>query len=120
MRHYSQSVITTAYKVAKKLIGVECDICNGIIPVNPKPNVHNQYFKITTGHRDWGNDSCESRETVDVCPGCVAKFISDYLTDCSDTAYLDLETKVVWEEPTREYVDHRPKDGETVAEDYGW
>ena len=113
----STSVVSTAYKVTQTVTGVECDICNNVIPVKDRrwDDKSDQYFEVTTGHHDWGNDSCESIETVDVCRECILKFIEDYLNDCSDTAYLELHTKTVWgRKISSEVVDKLPKEGEVT------
>lgn len=72
--------------------GIQCDICNKhILPDDRRKNT-NMYFKITTGHYDWGNDSVESIETQDVCCDCAPKFISEYLSKCKSTEYMNIET----------------------------
>lgn len=118
MRIYSASVTSTAYKVTRTMTGVECDICNKIIPVLKRGE--NRYFEVTTGHRDWGNDSCESVETIDICPECVSKYVSDYLRDCSNTGYLRIETEAVWASKKSEVVDKPPAEGEITKEDHDW
>lgn len=51
------------------------------------------YYRITTGHYDWGNDSCDSIEHKDACcTDCLLKILSEWLNDGdvkrSDTAYI--------------------------------
>lgn len=42
-------------------IGCECDICE-------KPIEQGSFFfHVLTGHRDWGNDSCDSEEYFEIC-----------------------------------------------------
>ena len=53
------------------------------------------YYRITTGHCDWGNDSCDSVEHKDACcTDCLLKIFSEWLNDgdvkCSDTAYINI------------------------------
>lgn len=110
----SNSVASIAYKVTRTVTGVQCDVCDAIIPVKPScyGDNSNQYFEVTTGHRDWGNDSCESVETRDICRECVVDFIKKYLSDCSNTAYLNLQTRVVYGREISEVVDKPPKNGE--------
>lgn len=38
-----------------------------------------QWYTVTTGHRDWGNDSVDSIETIYVCsPECLKSAVEDY------------------------------------------
>ena len=52
---------------------------------------------VTTGHRDWGHDSCDSIEHYDICPRCINKFVADYLgnENASLSAYIEIETEHV-------------------------
>lgn len=79
----------------------ECDICGK--EFNYKSGVGREkiasYYRIVTGHYDWGNDSCESVETRDACcDGCLSKFIQDWLGDkdvaCSNTAYININKDI--------------------------
>lgn len=74
-------------QVVKKEPCVEyliCDICNTVIK---KSNIVNrvknknmvEWYSVSTGHNDWGNDSCESWEYLDVCPKCLSKVFQEYL-----------------------------------------
>ena len=119
MKVYSASEIKTAYKVTRTMTGVECDICEKIVPVkHDRPNEYNRYFEVTTGHHDWGSESIESRETIDVCPDCIDKFISDYLHNCSNTGYLEVETHVAWAHEKSEVLDRPPEEGEVIKVDH--
>lgn len=80
-------------RTRRKIEEVRCDICEGPIPLMTYGNKQCKYFRVMTGHRDWGNDSCESIEYRDICPGCLGKFVSEYFTDSSDTAYLEINTE---------------------------
>lgn len=84
------------YKIKKKIEEVRCDICERPIPLMTYCNKQCKYFRVMTGHHDWGNDSCESIEYYDVCPGCLGKFVSEYFTDGSNTAYLEIETRYAY------------------------
>lgn len=78
-------------KIKRNITGIKCDICGEIIPVNKSDE--SMYFKVVTGHHDWGNDSCESRETIDICPNCICKFTSEYLQHAAGTSrYIEIET----------------------------
>ena len=77
----------------RKLEGIKCDICHNELRVpyskdgqctRPYP----QYFKVTTGHNDWGNDSIESYEYFDVCSSeCLRKKFEEYVEDSGDDRY---------------------------------
>ena len=82
-------------KIKRKVTGIKCDICEKIIPVNKGDE--SMYFDVTTGHHDWGNDSCESIESMDICPDCIDKFVSEYLQDAARTSrYIEIETHYVY------------------------
>ena len=89
----SREGVEFVYKTKKKIEEVRCDICNGPIPLMTYGDKQSKYFRVMTGHYDWGNDSYESIEYYAVCPGCLGKFVSGYFTDSSRTAYLNIETK---------------------------
>ena len=120
----SLAVTTTAYKLTKTTTGVKCDVCGKNIPVKERQwnDDSDRYYEITTGHNDWGNDSCESRKTIDVCPECAPTYIADYLKKnvSSDTAYLEIESKTVWGEQSSEIVDVPPKEDETVEKHHDY
>lgn len=122
MRILSSEVVTTAYKVTKTVTGIECDICKRIIPTKPlRPNTYEKYYFVTTGHRDWGNDSCDSVEMYDICPNCIVKFTSDYLAKSrSYTAHIEIETEAAYPEKENVITDNPPKEGETEKEGYDY
>lgn len=41
------------------------------------------YYRVTTGHHDWGNDSVDSIESKDICPSCLINEYSDYVNRSS-------------------------------------
>lgn len=54
-----------------------------------------RYYKIVTGHHDWGNDSCDSVDHNDACcDECLSRFIQDWLKNDdvvhSNTAYIEI------------------------------
>lgn len=50
-----------------------CDICNKEI----KPGYHQT---LTVGHNEWGNDSVDSIERLDICSDkCLQKEFNDYI-----------------------------------------
>lgn len=89
------------YRTVCELIGVKCDICGRVIESPSKEDQYNwmddkyKYYSVVTGHYDWGNDSCDSIRYYDICPECITKFVSDYLTDKKGyrSAYINIETK---------------------------
>ncbi len=115
-KHLSASVTSTAYKITRTVIDVECDVCGKIIPVGRWREEKTKYYEITTGHRDWGNDSIESVRTLDVCPECVGKFIADFLDEEHTTGYVRLETEYAYAEKETAIVDTPPKEGEVTEE----
>lgn len=120
MKVYSASEIKTAYKVTRTMTGVECDVCKKILSVNKRGD--DRYFTVTTGHHDWGNDSIESRKTIDICPECLNKYVSDYFEEYegSHTAYLEIETEVLWAEKETKVLDTAPIEGEVTKEGHDW
>ncbi len=88
MKYYGKSTIE---KIEHKLCEyIRCDNCNKKIIDEEK------YFEVTTGHHDWGNDSCESIEHLDICEKCINKFSENYLKENkeSNTAYIEIETEI--------------------------
>ena len=121
MKVFSASETKVAYKVTRTMTGVECDVCHKVIPAEGKyRNDDGKYYEVTTGHHDWGHDSCESRKTIDICPACLSKYIADYFTDASSTAYLEVETECAYPEETSQVVDRLPKEGEVTKEGHDW
>ena len=71
-----------------------CDVCGK--PLHYDNNHYAVYYHIRTGHRDWGNDSCESIEYKDACcDECLAKLSQGWINDeevkSSHTAYFEVE-----------------------------
>ena len=55
--------------------GVECDVC--------KRKIDRTYWKLSTHHHDWGNDSIESYEDFDLCsPECINVKLNEYYEKC--------------------------------------
>lgn len=123
-KHFGAAVTSTAYKVTKTCIAVECDICHKTIPVKKRnyTDRSGRYFEITTGHNDWGNDSIESIETRDVCDECAPQFIYEYLDGIaySNTAYMKVKNKIVCGYRESDIVDNPPKEGETIVEQHDY
>ena len=83
-----------------EIAGIKCDICGTIIEPPSKEDRFNwmdekyKYYEVTTGHHDWGNESCESVQHYDICPGCIDAFTNEYLKnkDSQRSGYIDIET----------------------------
>ena len=78
-------------KTKRMVTGVKCDICGKVMPI--KRDNESRYFRVITGHNDWGNESCESIEQKEICPNCIDKFVSKYLQDVEGTEYINIETE---------------------------
>ena len=71
--------------VQKVVTGRVCDVCGAAIVPDAKANGAYNYFKVTTHHYDWGNDSVDSLERFDLCgPGCVMAFTEKYVQGAYD------------------------------------
>ena len=71
-----------------------CDNCEKEITISHITGYGNMYnyFRITTHHCDWGNDSIDSYETYDACcPKCALEMAEKYLTN----AYPGCNTKTI-------------------------
>lgn len=72
---------------------VYCDYCDVEIPIDSK------FYHITTGHYDWGHDSCESVEYKQICSSdCLVKYITYNYTENhglhrSDSQFCEIEKK---------------------------
>jgi hypothetical protein len=66
-----------------------CDICNKEIPSKKG------YWRLTTQHHDWGNDSVESIEIFDICSKkCMDKKYDEYMKKSNETEYNTREFEV--------------------------
>lgn len=73
------------------VVGVRCDFCGKEIEIS-KPYFLHPYFSITTGHRDWGNDSGESIKNKDACSEKCLKFaMEEYYKVDSNSKYIEIE-----------------------------
>ena len=95
MKIFEKGAKETIYKVTETLVGIQCDICKERIldtggPIKPV------YYRVTTGHTDWGNDSCESIENYDVCPHCLTKFMEGYFEKAKGSQYMEIQREVCY------------------------
>ena len=66
-------------------IGCKCDICEKPIERG------SHFFHVLTGHNDWGNDSCESREWFDICSQeCLRAMYKKFDAMPDDTKYMEI------------------------------
>ena len=81
---------------------ITCDICGKVIcdfdATSPSSSAGEsaEYFALTTGHHDWGNDSPDSIEHKDICSDdCVKTALIDYFKESegSTTAYFQLSKR---------------------------
>ena len=75
-------------------IGIICDYCKK--PIYPVRSYVNRkeynFFRISTSHNDWGNDSIDSCESFDACsPECATKMAEAYLTK----SYQSINTREI-------------------------
>lgn len=72
--------------IKKTLVKVTCDVCKKEI------NTVNDYYEVTTGHNDWGNDSYDSVEYKDICSDkCLKQEFDSYLKSSYDSKYINIE-----------------------------
>ena len=88
-KEYEIKTHTVTEKVCVKET-MYCDICNGVIDNNA------EYWELTTGHHDWGNDSVDSIKYFDVCSEvCLRKKFDEYVresgTKYCNTMYFEVE-----------------------------
>jgi hypothetical protein len=65
-----------------------CDCCGKVIfDENVKGNPHEDvpYWKVETGHYDYGDESYEDDQFLDICsPECLRKTMEEYIKNCSN------------------------------------
>ena len=93
----------TTKKVVKEVEEIDseviiCDVCKKPLHYDNDcfTGKYAVYYRIRTGHHDWGSDSCESVEYHDACcDECLArlsqKWINDEEVQSSHTAYFEVE-----------------------------
>lgn len=99
------TITTSIYKPVP--ISGSCDVCGKeLLPIDKGKYTSYasyidydlyDYYRITTHHHDWGNDSMDSYEYKDCCClDCALKFINKYWDGCTDKnpwPTLELEMK---------------------------
>lgn len=96
-----KKVTKKVVKEVEEVISEEfvCDVCGKKGVYKERGNVHLEevpYYYISTGHRDWGNDSCDSlNDTQACCTECLLEVFTNWLNDdffkSSDTAYIHID-----------------------------
>ena len=89
-RKYEVKTHTVTEKVCVSTT-MHCDVCDSVID-----HEHESYWEVTTGHHDWGNDSCESIQYFDICSAtCLRKKFDEYIkaSEANDdnTMYFEVE-----------------------------
>ena len=87
MKKYINKIVKTTKRITEK---VTCDVCGKTIA--DENNRYAEYWTLTTGHQDWGNDSCESYEDFDLCSkDCVQEKLNEYFDNCEDSNTQEFE-----------------------------
>ena len=68
-----------------------------------------EWFKVTTGHHDWGNDSVDSIDNREYCRECIPFVFGKYLDGSREegienTEYIEVEHDYGWSLPTSFWV----------------
>ena len=61
-----------------------------------------RWYEVTTGHHDWGNDSCESIEHKTICPNCLTETYANYVERANNgknTEYIEIKHDYGWSLP---------------------
>ena len=90
-----KKTITTDVVIGQEIY---CDECGRLIFRKKNKQIVyciGDYWELTTGHHDWGNDSIDSIEYFDLCSKecCTTRF-KDYIQCCQGTKYFELEHQV--------------------------
>ena len=86
---YSKRVCDKCGKVLEYLVNGKV---KGLVNIS-KEHVKVEYYEVTTGHHDWGNDSIDSVEYHDYCPTCVLQAIDEYYEKTNgknNTNYIEI------------------------------
>src|SRR6056297_970601 len=80
-------------KLENVTVGHECDNCGKVINESRFPD---EWHHFSSGHNEWGNDSCESVESYDVCsPECyiekLTKVVETEMDDISNGEVDDMK-----------------------------
>jgi len=82
-----------------------CDECKKIIrSIKSTDNLFGlknriEWYSVTTGHYDWGNDSEDSIEHMDICPDCIEKVFNYFMkrSKGDNTEYIHINHEYGYE-----------------------
>ena len=78
---------------------IYCDECEKLISetIDSSPMYDVQYWEVTTGHYDWGNDSCDSIENRQYCSrNCLKKAFDKYIDETENqrnSQYFEVQNR---------------------------
>lgn len=96
---FAEKMVTKRIETMRFLF---CDRCHKLIykrysdeynsefGLTPKHTQEVEWFNVTTGHYDWGNDSCESIEHHEYCCECLPKAFEVYVSRANGTDYFEV------------------------------
>lgn len=90
IEHETRKVMREVTETVKSI--VYCDVCKKLAPIT-HDGWWQKYYEVTTGHDDWGNDSCESIEKQQCCSyDCALKVAAQWFKERlgSDTAWCKI------------------------------
>lgn len=89
------------YRVERTYLSyVCCDQCKKTIETGydvGKGKCSAEYFEVTTGHNDWGNDSCDSWKELYLCRDCMKDFVNKYLDSMQGSMEIEVKRHVASE-----------------------
>lgn len=104
MEYYSRKV-RKIEKETSEIEYIRCDKCNKKISSNKR------FYKVTTSHNSWGNDSVDSIREYDICEKCISKFLKEYFDNAKyGTEEVEVES---------EYYKKHDKNYQNGYEEYG-
>ena len=96
MRKYKEKEIKRIEEIE---IGITCDMCKKEI-LNEEDyksefrTKMSHYYKVTTHHHDWGNDSIDSYNYIDICSeSCLFNFLKKYYDGKDGTLCCEIEER---------------------------
>lgn len=78
--------------IKKTRVGVKCDVCGKELQND------SSFWRLSTHHHDWGNDSIDSYKHFDLCSReCINKKLDEYIENCkmSNTQEFELSQATV-------------------------
>ncbi len=85
-------------------VSAHCDVCKTQI-INGT-----EYYRVTRGHRDYGNDSIDAIEYKDICSDvCLHEEILAYGNEVSNTKFINIEKDTL---ELHQYIELKPNNSE--------